>query len=99
MNKVYNKGKINSKYILTSYRNEFVDFVQTIKKYNKGEITKKELSIKFISFLKLIGMTVPIITNTTLTIFIILSFKKWGLDRYLPDSFKKEIEEDKRLIK
>jgi len=93
INKIYKKGKINSRYILTSYRDEFVDFLKSIKKYNKGELTKKELRIKYISFLKLLGITIPFMVSISLTLTIVLSFKKWGLERYLPDSFKKDIEE------
>jgi len=93
MNKIYKQGKINGRYILTSYRDEFIDFVKSIKKYNKGEITKKELRKKYISFLKLMGITVPFLVSVSLTLTIVMSFKKWGLEKYLPDSFKKDIEE------
>lgn len=93
INKIYKKGKINGKYILTSYRDEFTDFVSSIKKYNKGEITKQELKRKYVSFLKLMGITVPFLLSISLTLTIVLSFKKWGLERYLPDSFKRDIEE------
>jgi len=90
VNRIINSGKINGRYILNGYKNEFNDFILSIKKYNNGEITKYELKRKFISFLKLIGMSIPFITSTTLGITIILLFKKWGLERYLPDAFQGE---------
>jgi hypothetical protein len=94
MTKAYKQSKVNGKYILTAYRNEFIDFVKSIRRYNKGELTKKELKGKYISFLKLMGITIPLMVSMSLTLAIILSFKKWGLENYLPDAFKKEIEQD-----
>ena len=90
ISKIYKFSEVNGRYILEGQRDELKDFVGSIRKYNKGEITKKQLTKKFVSFLKLLGITVPTIVHSVITIAIILSFKKWGLERYLPDAFQKQ---------
>lgn len=47
--KLYKMSKVNGKYILNGYKTEFMDFVGSINKYSKGEITKKELTRRFVS--------------------------------------------------
>lgn len=98
MQKIIKAGKVNGRYILLGYRNELKDFALSFKKYKKGEISKKELGKRWISFLKLLGITAPTIIHSVLTITIILAFKKWGLERYLPDAFQDDYGKKKEII-
>jgi len=84
----FQRSKISGQYILKAYKNEFNDFIDSIKDYNNKKISLLELKIHFFSFLKLIGISVPIITNTFLGLSIIIALKHWKLDKYLPNSFK-----------
>lgn len=88
VDKILKVGKVNGKYILNGYKDELKDFVVAMNKWRRGDITKKELGRRWISFLKLLGISAPTIIHSFLTLSIILSFKKWGLERYLPDAFK-----------
>jgi len=92
--KIYNTTKINAAYIMTGYKKEFMDLVNDINSYSKGEITKKELTHQFVSFLKLLGITSTVVIHSFLTIAIIIAFKRWGLTKFLPDAFQ---DEDKKI--